>query len=67
MRESNFPDQLIESVFGLEAAGFDVAEVIENILARCLLLFRKVGHCSIWIGGDNFSAGEDAILSLKLL
>jgi len=41
MRECDFPHQLVESVFGLEATGFDVAEVIENILARRLLFFGE--------------------------
>jgi len=47
--------------------GFDVAEVIENILARRLLFFGQVSHSSVRIGSDLILFGEDAVLSLKLL
>jgi len=67
MREGDFPHQLVESVFGLETTGFDVAEVIENILARRLLFFGQVSHSSVRIGSDLILFGEDAVLSLKLL
>src|SRR5271156_1718305 len=67
MREGNFPNQLIEGFLRLEATSFDVAEVIENILACRLLLFGQVGHLGVRIGGNLILLGEYAILSLKLL
>src|SRR5208337_3048575 len=67
MREGNLSDQLIERFLRLEAASFDVAKVIENILACRLLLFRQVAHLGVRISGDLILLGEDAVLPLKLL
>ena len=67
MREGDFPHQLVERFLRLEATGFDVAKVIENILACRLLLFGQVGHRGVRIGGHLILLGEDAVLSLKLL
>ena len=61
------PHQLLKPLLRLEATGFDVAEVIENILACRLLLFGQVGHLGIRVSGDLIPIRKDGVLSLKLL